>query len=126
MQALSHVLELAAAAIGAVGAAVICWGVGVGVVLLVRLEVQRAAGGHVEVPQNELRQRVGYYLLLGLEFLLAADIVETISAPSLEHLGFLGAIVVLRTVISWSLTWELARHEARRDTPPAPPAAQRE
>jgi len=44
--------------------------------------------------------------------LVAADIVETILTPDLEHLGALGAIVAIRTVISFSLNWELRQHKA--------------
>jgi len=105
----SVAMETAALAIGGIGALVICWGVAVGVLQLVAVELARLRGDAVGERQDALRQRLGYYLLLGLEFLLAADIVETIIAPSLEHLGILAAIVVLRTVISWSLSWELAR-----------------
>ena len=102
-------LKWLAVGIGAVGAMVIVWGVLVGVVLLVKTEIARLSGANVDSEQVALRQRVGYYLLLGLEFLLAADIVETIRAPSLEHLAVLAGIVVIRTVISASLAWELRR-----------------
>ncbi len=102
-------LKWLAVGIGAVGALVVAWGVLVGIVLLVKTEIARLSGANVDSEQVALRQRVGYYLLLGLEFLLAADIVETIRAPSLEHLAVLAGIVVIRTVISASLAWEL-RH----------------
>lgn len=117
MELLTHMLELASVAIGAAGALVICWGVGVGLVLLVHAELARLRGTDVSHRQEDLRQRVGFYLLLGLEFLLAADIIETITAPSLEQLTELGAIVVLRTVISWSLAWELSRAEGKQLEP---------
>jgi uncharacterized membrane protein len=58
---------------------------------------------------------LGYYLLLGLEFLIAADIVHTVLTPTLPDLAILGAIAAIRTVISFSITWELrqaSRHEA--------------
>ena len=113
-----EIMEVAALVIGGIGALVICWGVAVGVLQLIRIELTHLRGGDAERQQGNLRQRLGYYLLLGLEFLLAADIVETIIAPSLEHLGILAAIVVLRTIISWSLSWELARE---RHEPPDPP-----
>jgi len=103
-------MELSALVIGGIGALVICWGVAVGALQLIAVELARLRGEGVVERQDALRQRLGYYLLLGLEFLLAADIVETIIAPSLEHLGILAAIVVLRTVISWSLSWELSHN----------------
>jgi uncharacterized membrane protein len=53
---------------------------------------------------------LGYYLLLGLEFLIAADIIDTLMKPATQDLIVLGAIVAIRTVISYSLNSELA-HE---------------
>jgi uncharacterized membrane protein len=42
-----------------------------------------------------------------MDTLVAADIIETISNPSLWHLGVLGAIVAIRAVIVIPLNWEL-------------------
>ena len=57
--------------------------------------------------RRELRHGIGSYLLLSLQFLIAADIIETMIEPSLEELATLGGIIVIRTAISFSLTWEL-------------------
>ena len=51
--------------------------------------------------------RLAYYLLLSLEFLIAADIIDTIVQPGLEELAILGGIIAIRTVISLSMNWEL-------------------
>ena len=56
---------------------------------------------------NAIRYRLGVYLLLGLEFLVAADIIETIFKPSLEQLALLGGIVVIRTLLNYFLNQEL-------------------
>ncbi len=112
MAATMVVLERVAFAVGVVGMAVLLWGVARGAWGFLRLELRRGSwrSGHGE--RTELRGMIGYYLLLGLEFLVAADIVETILTPSLEHVLILGGVVLIRTVISFSLTWELER-EAR-------------
>jgi len=48
---------------------------------------------------------LGGALLLGLEILVLADVIETITvAPSFESLGELAAIIVVRTAVSWSIT----------------------
>ena len=68
--------------------------------------------------KEDLRHHLGYYLLLGLEFLIAADIVHTVLTPTLADLAILGAIVAIRTVISFSINWELrqvSRHEVGGD-----------
>jgi uncharacterized membrane protein len=47
-------------------------------------------------------------MLLGLEILVAADIVRTVALePSLESVGILGLLVLIRTFLSWSLDVEL-------------------
>ncbi len=100
------VLHAAAFGIGAIGLGVIVYGVVRETLALIRIEV---AGSHAG-DRNRLRINLGYYLLLGLEFLVAADVIETLLAPDLEHVLVLGAIVIIRTVISFSLNWELTQH----------------
>ena len=56
---------------------------------------------------NKIRYELGIYLLLGLEFLVAADILETVFKPTLEQLTILGGIVVIRTGLNYFLNKEL-------------------
>lgn len=54
------------------------------------------------------RQYFGAAILLGLELLVAADIIRTVShMPSLREVGVLGAIVLIRTFLSFTLAVEL-------------------
>jgi uncharacterized membrane protein len=101
--------------IGVIGLTVILWGVLLGVLRLLRLEWASLSGRNILVEREGLRHHLGYYLLLGLEFLIAADIIHTVLTPTLADLAILGAIVAIRTVISFSINWELrqaSRHEA--------------
>jgi uncharacterized membrane protein len=55
-----------------------------------------------------LRETFGGVLLLGLEILVAADLIHTIAvAPTLQNLGGLGLIVLVRTFLSFSLETEI-------------------
>ena len=75
-----------------------------------QLESNRVFYGRVEqefIRLGRARYHIGYHLLLGLEFLIAADIVRTIVSPTLEELGILGAIVVIRIVIGYFLGKEI-------------------
>ncbi len=55
-----------------------------------------------------LRQAFGGAILLGLEVLVAADLVRTVAvAPTLENVITLGIIVLIRTVLSFSLEIEI-------------------
>ena len=51
----------------------------------------------------------------GLEFLIAADIIDTLMRPNPQELLVLGAIVAIRTVISYSLNLELAQDAKHRE-----------
>ena len=55
-----------------------------------------------------LRQAFGGTLLLGLEVLVAADLIRTVAvAPTLQNVYVLGLIVVIRTFLSFSLETEI-------------------
>jgi uncharacterized membrane protein len=52
-------------------------------------------------------QRYGMWLLLGLEFELAADIIRSVVSPTWQDLGELGAIAVIRTFLNYFLEKDL-------------------
>ena len=57
---------------------------------------------------QQLRRRLGRAILLGLEFLVAADIIGTVLVdPTLASALALGLIVLIRTFLSWSLEVEI-------------------
>ena len=54
------------------------------------------------------RSGIGRTLLLGLEILVAADIIRTVATtPNFESVGVLAAMVAIRTFLSWSLQLEI-------------------
>jgi uncharacterized membrane protein len=54
------------------------------------------------------RQQVGKAILLGLEFLVAADIIRTVAvSPSFRGVGVLAVVVAVRTFLSFTLDVEL-------------------
>jgi uncharacterized membrane protein len=58
---------------------------------------------------RRFRQRLGQAVLLGLELLVAGDIVRTVAAsPSLKNVAILAAIVLIRTFLSFSLEVEIS------------------
>ncbi|MFC1794292.1 DUF1622 domain-containing protein [Planctomycetota bacterium] len=103
MQAL-HYISLG---IGIIGIAVIVWGVLRTLVRGIVLESTRCRLKNTCCEREGLRREFGSYLLLALEFLIAADIVGTISHPTLEEVALLGSIVAIRTVISFFLNREI-------------------
>ncbi len=99
--------------IGAVS--VICWGVLLGMIRFVKLEIQRIRGIDICHQRQMLRHHLGSYLLLGLEFLIAADIIRTITKPTLDEIAVLGSIVAIRTVLDFFLSKEIASHSCPKD-----------
>ncbi|MCA1796211.1 MAG: DUF1622 domain-containing protein [Geobacteraceae bacterium] len=64
--------------------------------------------GNLEIAFREIRQRLGQGILLGLEFLVAADIIYTVAVElTFKTVGVLAIIVVIRTFLSFSLELEL-------------------
>jgi uncharacterized membrane protein len=107
--------------IEATGVAVIVLGaVAAIVVFLVRL----ARGGEWSATYHAFRTSLARAILLGLEFLVAADIIGTVAVePTLRNLSVLGLIVLIRTFLSFSLEVEINGRwpwqEARRaEAPP--------
>jgi uncharacterized membrane protein len=71
---------------------------------------------------RSLRQNLGRAILLGLEFLVAADIIRTVSTvPTLGQVAVLGGIVLIRTFLSFTLEvelegrWPWQRRRGRQD-----------
>jgi uncharacterized membrane protein len=91
-----------------IGALVIAIGVAVAVVMLVR------ALSHQVTSHRFVRTRLalGSFLVLGLEFQLAADIMKTAVAPSFTDIGQLAAIAGIRTLLNYFLTKEIATERA--------------
>ena len=60
------------------------------------------------VAYRALRQTFGGVILLGLEVLVAGDLIRTVAvAPTLENVAVLGLIVLIRTFLSFSLEIEI-------------------
>jgi uncharacterized membrane protein len=68
------------------------------------------AGGWADAYER-YRANLGRGILLGLELLVAADIVGTVAAPlDFRTIGILGLIVLIRTFLSFSLEVEINGH----------------
>ena len=79
--------------------------VGAGVAALVAVARFRRHESDVYV---EFRQRLGRSILLGLELLVAADIIRTVAiTPTLSSVAVLAGIVLIRTFLSFSLELEM-------------------
>ena len=119
----TEVMETIARACEAVGVGIIALG---GLYALTR-SVMRTVEGRSYF--EEARRRLAHPLLLGLEVLVAADIILTITVdPSLESVATLGILVLIRVVLSFSLDIEIdgmfpwRRAERNGGAPPRSPS----
>jgi uncharacterized membrane protein len=102
------VLNIVARVVAYIGAAIIVWGALLGALGFIRAEFAQLRGRSDPAAAETVRLRFGSYLLLGLEFLIAADIMKTVFEPTLTDVAILGGIVVIRTVISFFLNRDIA------------------
>jgi len=104
------------------GVAIILGGIILATVAFIR-DGSRTADWRAVYPRY--RSDIGRGILLGLELLVGADIISTITAPlTFDSVGLLAAIVAIRTFLSFSLEteiegcwpWQRAFKEARAQT----------
>ena len=74
---------------------------------LIRLFLSKIRKEQRQVYVHELVSRMLRGLLIALDFLIAADLLQTILDPTLEETAVLALIVVLRILLSWSLSKEI-------------------
>ncbi|MGP9820206.1 DUF1622 domain-containing protein [Salinarimonas sp. NSM] len=103
------------------GIAVIVLGIVIATAAYLRKKLSGARGGD---PYDEYRASLGRSILLGLEFLVAADIINTVAIePTMDSVLVLGGIVLIRTFLSFALEveiegrWPWQNHRARAGKP---------
>ena len=77
--------------------------------------MSRSAAEEVELIQ-QVRCRLGNYLALALELMIVSDLIHSVISHHLEDLYFLGALVAIRTLVSYFLNKEI--QEIRERLPP--------
>ena len=100
---LDQVVEVVGRAVDVAGIVIIVGGA----VVATLLSLDRARREGVSNAYPVYRRSLGRAILLGLEFLVAADIVRTVAiTPTFTDVGVLGAIVLIRTFLSVALQVE--------------------
>ena len=88
----------------ALGVAVVSLGVLWGLLCFAKGLVSQST----DVAYKTFRIQIVRSLILGLEVLVAGDVIRTVAiSPSLTSVAVLGAIVLIRCFLSWSLTLEI-------------------
>ncbi|MFI6925479.1 DUF1622 domain-containing protein [Nonomuraea spiralis] len=111
----ARIVEAVGQAVDLVGVAIIVLGALTATVLFVQ---RLREGGTPQEVYRSYRQGLGRAILLGLELLVAGDIIRTVAvAPTFTSVGVLALIVLVRTFLSFSLEVELEKRlpwQARR------------
>lgn len=98
-----HVIELAGQTIEALAVAIIVIAIVHGTVRYLLHVSQKVADAY-----TLYKVQLGRALLLGLEFLVAADIIRTVALETtMQNVLILGLLVIVRTFLSWSLVVEI-------------------
>ena len=102
-EGMRELIEVVARSIEAVAMVIIVGGI---VYAFVEYWIDRAA--RASGLYKRFKVLIGKSLLLGLEFLVAADIIRTVALnPTLMNVVALGVLVVIRTFLSWALLVEI-------------------
>ncbi len=106
IETIHHVIEWAALVIELLAVAVII--AGVVMVGFTRGTVRYLFHLKEHGAYESYKQQLGRPLLLGLELLVAADVIRTVALePTLTNVAVLGLLVLVRTLLSWSLAVEM-------------------
>ena len=121
---ITHTIELIGTAFELAGVGVLAIG---SVIAVVRSLVSLISLRDGPVAYRHLRLYLGRSIMIGLELLIAADIIHSVAVdPTPATVGVLGLIVLVRTFLSWSLDveingeWPWQRSRFHKDEPPSP------
>ncbi len=103
------ILDLIAVCLNLLSILVLVWGVVKAGFDFIRFEIKAKDRMSAARENNFIRNFLGSYVLLGLEILIAADIIETIIHPTFADIVRLAVVVVIRTVISYFLNMEIEK-----------------
>lgn len=102
-----HLLESAIWVINVISIVVLLLGVFITVKDFIISEIKSKTRLEVVKKITVVKNSLGTYILLGLEILICADIIESILNPTFHDIIVLASIVVIRTVISYFLNKEI-------------------
>ena len=117
MESFREIMDIIGTSVDGIGVLIV---VGGALFATVRLALRRMhdAGNYYV----SYRQDVGRAILLGLEFLIAGDLIRTVVvAPTMQNVAVLGLIVLIRTFLSLSLQLEIEGRLPWQREPQLPP-----
>lgn len=87
---------------------ILVWGVVLAMIDFMRSEIKLGDRLEIAKQNNRIKNYLGSYVLLSLEILIAADIIDSIINPTFTDILKLGIVVIIRTIISFFLHREIS------------------
>lgn len=103
--------------------------IAVSVVIAIVMSIRAAVKSSRSTGQEVFKHEISRGLLVGLDLLIAADIIRTVTLqPTLENVAALGLLVIVRTFLSWALEleaegrwpWQAVPAAVPAESPPSP------
>lgn len=104
---LAPIFEIVVVLLNVLSILILIWGVWLSAIDFVRSETKHRSRLKTASRINIIKSFLGSYILLSLEVLIAADIIESIINPTFQDIVKLASLVVIRTVISHFLHEEI-------------------
>ena len=115
MAPVTPALETIASVIDLIGIAIVLLGFVRALFSFVHNEIGRFRSNVGAGCMHKVRIDLGTYILVGIEFMIASDIINTVLKRTLEDLAFVSALVAIRTAISYFLGKEVAEVQQESD-----------
>lgn len=108
---IKNILEILIIVLQGLSIIIIVWGVFLCLINFIKVETSTNNRLNIVQKITSIKNYLGAYILLGLEVLISADIIESILNPTTDDILRLAAIVLIRTVISYFLNKEMETTE---------------
>lgn len=113
---MKHLLEILILILNALSIIVIVWGAALTFISFIKSEINVKNRDDTVMKIGTIKNHLGSYILLGLEILICADIIESILNPTINDMVILASIVVIRTFISYFLNKEIESGHKKTNT----------
>ncbi|NSB13704.1 putative membrane protein [Clostridium beijerinckii] len=108
---IKKILEILIIVLQGLSITIIVWGVFLCLINFIKVEISINNRSNIVQKITSAKNYLGSYILLGLEILISADIIDSILNPTMHDILRLAAIVIIRTVISYFLNKEMKATE---------------
>lgn len=104
---IKEVLSIVSNIVNFIGVLILIYGFGKGVIQFIKNETSRKEKTAFFDSIQNVRSKIGLYILLALDFLIAADIIDSVINQDINELTKLGIAIVIRIAIGYFLGKEI-------------------